>query len=566
MWTGPPIPLVEGTLLGGLPPKVQALVLASPLILGALYVLYRRRLAGAPIVRGREVIGFAAARRRAAALAPQREHEDVFAFGGLYLPLRFATSHVLCVGTTGSGKTVQLRLLMQSVLPAIRPGSGRRAVVYDAKGELVPLLAGMGIADPILMNPLDRRSHAWDLARDIRTRAAARQLAETFIPAQLDDRNAYFSLAAQDLLANVVIALMRRLPGDWTLRDVLLVATHPGRARRLLESDPTTRDVVAKHFGVESTLQNVLSTAAAHLAKFEPIAALWERKPRGRRLSLKAFVEGGGVLVLGNDEENRAALDAVNRVLFRRLGEHLLAGPEARDPHTFVILDEVRELGRLEGLRSLANKGRSKGVALAIGFQDIDGLRDPKLYGEKEANEIVGQCSLKAILRLESPATAKWASEMFGEVERLETRESVNRGRGGGTRGESTEVVKRDAVLPSQFLQIHRATPAAGLPGYFIVPGVGAYHANQRDCFARLAPPAAAPSFDPADAKDQDLAPWTAGDEQRLGLVRLRECEREREPEPDLANERLPRADAGGTPPRPRRRVRIVRTSPDAGT
>ncbi|MGV2342203.1 MAG UNVERIFIED_CONTAM: type IV secretion system DNA-binding domain-containing protein [Planctomycetaceae bacterium] len=48
--------------------------------------------------------------------------------------------HFLAVGTTGSGKTVVMRLLMQSVLPEIGSGNDVRAVIYDAKQDMMSIL------------------------------------------------------------------------------------------------------------------------------------------------------------------------------------------------------------------------------------------------------------------------------------------------------------------------------------------------------------------------------------------------------------------------------------------
>ena len=65
------------------------------------------------------------------------------------------------------------------------------------------------------------------------------------------------------------------------------------------------------------------------------------------------------------------------------------------------FLDDVREAGKLDGLSRLLNQGRTKGACVVLGFQDSDGMRD--VYGEYVANELVGQCANKAILRVENP-------------------------------------------------------------------------------------------------------------------------------------------------------------------
>jgi len=51
------------------------------------------------------------------------------------------------MGATGSGKTVLLRRLMQTVLPQIGSSQarGRRALIYDSKKDMRSVLMGMGI-------------------------------------------------------------------------------------------------------------------------------------------------------------------------------------------------------------------------------------------------------------------------------------------------------------------------------------------------------------------------------------------------------------------------------------
>src|SRR5262249_18022326 len=115
----------------------------------------------------------------------------------------------------------------------------------------------------------------------------------------------------------------------------------------------------------------------------------------------------------------------------------------------------------------------SKGACVFLGFQDIEGLR--KVYGAEVANELVGQVSNIAILGLNSPATAKWASELFGEYEGYEYQESSTAGSGQASRTVSQQLVKREAVLPSEFLLRARTTPQTGLKGYYVIPDVGAY-------------------------------------------------------------------------------------------
>lgn len=469
-----------------------------------------------PVRRGRRLLTLASAR---SAVGPLGTGEAGLPWGGLTLPPAAAAAHFCVAGTTGSGKTLTLRLLMQAVLPGVAPGSGRRAVVYDPKQDALPLLAGMGLARHCrLIHPLDARGEAWDLAADCTTPVTALQIASVLIPVE-DGPNRFFSDAARDLLAGVLVALGQLAPGRWTLRDVLSVLADPARLARVLRLCPHTADRL-HYFAEPRTFQGVYATLAARLAWFRPVAACWDRSPRA--VGLTRWVAEGGILVLGNDDACRTAVDAVNRAVFQRLTELLLGRPEQAGVSTWVFLDEVREAGKLDGLGRLLTKGRSKGVAVVLGFQAVEGMRD--VYGDRLADELVGQCGNKAVLRVESPATADWAAALFGDQEvydRLHGESAA--GLGVPTASVSDAPSRRPAVLPAEFFDLPRPGPRAGLAGYYLSPAVGAYRGRQpwAEVAARLRPPAAGvPGYVPRPDADQFLRPWGPDDWDRLGLPR----------------------------------------------
>lgn len=85
----------------------------------------------------------------------------------IHVPPEKSVNHFLAVGTTGSGKTTILRLLMQGAIPNVGNGDCR-ALVYDAKQDMVAILSGMVPMDRIvIMNPFDSRCARWDMAVDL---------------------------------------------------------------------------------------------------------------------------------------------------------------------------------------------------------------------------------------------------------------------------------------------------------------------------------------------------------------------------------------------------------------
>ena len=480
---------------------------------------------GAPMttrerIRGRELLNF----ERVKELAANYRGPS---WGFVDLPHESATQHFAAIGSTGSGKTMLLRLLMQSVLPHIKEGSDSRALIYDAKADILPILDGMGVNAPIwILNPFDERSAAWEMGVDVTAPATAQHIATILISPAKNESQPFFTDAARALLTGVMISFMKRSPGKWLLSDVIHATRTTQALSEVLSATEETKYLVNQYLNEGITANNILSSLATKLQPFEFIAAAWDRAER--KISLRDWVASESILVLGNDEAVRSALDSINRVIFRRIVELTLAESESATRRTWFFLDELRQAGALDGLNNLLTAGRSKGACVVVGAQDIEGLRE--VYGENKANELLGLCGHKAVLRLDSPITAKWASELFGTVEDFETRlshssgtsESLGHSNTSSGSQTSEQHVVRDVVLPSEFLSLPFPNRSKGMIGYYLSPEFGGagYRAHiSGDWIAgALSPLGDAPSVLPRSEDHQFLSAWSETRRAELGL------------------------------------------------
>lgn len=472
------------------------------------------------LVRGRSLLSFKEAEQIAA--EKLKDSEPGPFFGMVRLPDRVSTSHFLVCGTTGAGKTTLLRLLMQSVLPNVGRGE-TRALIYDAKQDILSILKGMNLqTEVVTLNPFDERCAGWDIAKDVTSPAVAEQVASILIPSEKGGSNPYFYQAARSLLTGVMMAFIIKSPGKWSLADVLNALRTEATLKSVLLSTEHTAYLVERYFANEKVANDVMSTLDTKVRAYQYVAAAWSRATR--HISLSEWLTQEYILVLGNDEETRTAIDAINQVIFKRLSELVIAQPESKSRRTWFFLDELKEAGKLEGLTSLLTKGRSKGACVVLGFQDIEGLS--VAYGDnRTAREIVGLCANKAILRTDSPTTAEWASSLFGAGEMLEIRVTESSGTSGDHSQKSTStsehLQKRESVLASEFMSLPMSGPENGLNGYYIIPEIGAYRVRAHWSFIT-------DMLDPIDSdfpnvvkrpnEHQYLSSWNNTDKIRLGL------------------------------------------------
>jgi hypothetical protein len=201
---------------------------------------------GAPMttrerIRGRELLSFERIKELAA------NYQGPY-WGFVQLPRASSTQHFAAIGSTGSGKTMLLRLLMQSVIPHIKEGSDSRALIYDAKADILPILDGMGVNAPVwILNPFDERSAAWEIGVDVTAPATAQQIATILIAPGKNESQPFFTDAARALLTGVMISFIKRSPGKWLLSDVIHATRTTQSLREVLSATEETKYLIDQY-------------------------------------------------------------------------------------------------------------------------------------------------------------------------------------------------------------------------------------------------------------------------------------------------------------------------------
>jgi hypothetical protein len=374
------------------------------------------------------------------------------------LPEIEAPQHFLVCGAVGSGKTIAIRLLLQSIAHRFKPGWKRpeQLVVFDAKVDAVPQLAALGLSpeDPQvwILNPQDKRSAVWNVAEAVSEPLMARHFATLVVPEERQATAPYFADAARELVYCVVIALSTVAGTEWTLRDLLCALESRENIRKITARSPRAKVLAQRILRDDQHASGVLSTLGTKLGRFEQVAALWHSNQGARRFTIREFLSKPGVLILGNDPLLRDSFWPINAMLLKALSQHILRGPNVGSPRHWFILDEFRAMEKVECIHDLLNRGRSKGASVLLGIQSIVGLID--VYGRFAANDLLSACSYKTFLRLGDPETAEWAEKLFGKVR--QTEEVRSESTGAGTKQTSVQypVHERSLFIASFFLSL----------------------------------------------------------------------------------------------------------------
>jgi Type IV secretory pathway, VirD4 components len=216
-------------------------------------------------------------------------------------------------------------------------------------------------------------------------------------------------------------------------------------------------------------------------------------------------------------------MEPITQSFFHRLSQLILGGPESEVNRTYLVLDELREAGRLQGFSSLLNQGRSKGCSIVIGLQDYEGAIE-SFGGVHAADEVMGLCASKTFLGTRSQKTASWIEGHMGQVEYIEPQYSTSESSGSSpSSSESVSYTKvlRSAVLASQMLALPPTNRANGLAALHDIPLVGSYWTQTPPQWLDenlIAPDPGTPAEMPRPESEERLEFWNEEDLLRLGL------------------------------------------------
>jgi len=358
-------------------------------------------------------------------------------------PFKRENQHFLIVGSPGAGKTQIIYPMIDQVYKR-----GDKAIIWDIKGTFIQAYAGQPGVD--LLAAWDKRSINWSPGADIRSELDCQQVAGIMFPPNPKDSQPFFLNSARQILEAIFMYLDLQNQ-SWGWGDVWSIISQDRKEVAKILSTFEDGKALANVLGADTkSAEDIYSTLVGHAQQtIRWYAKAW---PKGN-VSLRKWVHSDSkLLIIGGIPERTDIAQATANMAVEIITNEVLSLSDDLDRRVWLFLDELATLGKLTSLLNAFSLGRSKGLCVVAGIQDVGKLEHH--YGTQLAKSITNTFSTMMILRCSDNDTAQWASKALGEQDVVITQKSSSSGSSDGKSSSSTsesEVHKtRPVFMPSE--------------------------------------------------------------------------------------------------------------------
>lgn len=374
------------------------------------------------------------------------------------------TRHFFILGAIGSGKTQVLLNILNSILQRMKTGPEDRLILYDNKSDMT---SGLPVSDSemILFAPWDERTWAWDVGKDIVNASDAASFAERLIP---ESKDKFWSEAPRQIVKSCVQQLQTSHGTDWSWKELskALSSQETILGAVMLYAPNLAPVFVGSGGGPTSTGASLLSSMNAFTGTIDDLCRAWDNTdpftgqeiepgrniPRVslREWALTPIVQRRVIVLQGNKRYltlERAYIQAIVSAFGAIMNSPEM--PDSRSRRIWVLLDEFPQLGRLENFAQYLEVGRSKGLCVILGLQDLAQLRE--IYGRETADVWASICGTYVVCRSQGVETVQWLSRFFGE-RTINTKRVSKTGSTKGMAKTVTEELRTESVITSDVL------------------------------------------------------------------------------------------------------------------
>lgn len=375
----------------------------------------------------------------------------------LDMSIHQCSKHVLMIGGIGTGKTNTFNLIIDDLESGLKKDDVM--LIFDTKGDFYSMFFDergdcvIGNSSQFLHNSL-----YWNIFREIEYGGVvrsekilmAKEIAKVLFENRKNSTQPFFSSAATDLFAKVLIGLIRRelwdIPEYIQLEKQIEINREDDAAvrlqRKLFEEHVSVLNnkyLVEKIFhqwqgndylklldsyeefksaktyigdGTSNQALGVFGELNSMINDYF-IGVFADYAP-GRDASMRELIhnKGGRKIFVEYDLSIGEVLSPVYTLLID-LGLKEALGRNRSDGNTFLVIDEFKLLPKLSHIDDALNFGRSLGIKVFAGIQSIKQLED--IYGEARGMVIASGFSNIFAFRMTDEASRRYVSNLFGK-------------------------------------------------------------------------------------------------------------------------------------------------------
>lgn len=373
------------------------------------------------------------------------------------VPRTAEVSHLLMLGSTGSGKTQAIAKLLKDIFER-----GDKVVMLDTKGDYTSYACDPEKA--FLISPGDARTPTWEVGSDIPSQLDLEVLLDALVEKE-GSENPIWPLSARAALKAVILKLLDRKK-NFTFQDLdeELLPHNIRQAAKVY--DPKLYDTIKDP--TNETGQSVLFTLNSMSGGLSSLYGNGKET-----FSVSNFLQDPSKsrLILRRHPSQEFTFKLSARLLLGVLQVQVLSMPDSKKRRVWVILDELAVLGEFRPLIEFLERGRSKGLCVVAGIQDYGTIEK---YYKEESRSLYTNFVSKMFLAMKEPNSAKYYAESIGEntYDRITTTANKN-SIFSLTPAVSTQVAPQNVPIVSQSQLLH--TPRPSKKGIFAYADIASY-------------------------------------------------------------------------------------------
>jgi len=335
------------------------------------------------------------------------------------------SKHILLVGGTGCGKTTLFYHFVDQIRRSMTMDDVM--IVFDSKGDFYSQF--FKPSDLVIGNSKQYadKSALWNIYKEMLADGwedkdfilNAQEICKSFFEERTKNTtNAFFPNAARDLLAAIIISVIRAGKQDNSLRSeifynselkALLDSCDVAKIIEILEGHVDLQSVRSYIEGDGTQSQGVLSEMFSVMR--EIFIGVFAEKGG---FSIREFVrkKGNKTLFIEYDLAIGSMLTPIYRLMFDLALKEAL-GRNKTQGNVYLICDEFKLLPHLQHIDDGVNFGRSLGVKVMAGIQSIEQLFE--IYGKSRGMNIAAGFASLFAFRANDVSTREYVSGLFGK-------------------------------------------------------------------------------------------------------------------------------------------------------